>query len=157
MVVQKMQGSRASYIGCPKNDIRAGCPTSSKNCSLNRDVECLSVGTIIAHSFSERSAHGGSLTIAAKEGPEPHRPARRRAGAHAPQDAGNEPGATGRCAWHQLPASAEKRDRHQSHCSGPVAANLPHPAGAGSFLLRGRTKCSSATRLQWKRVIDGRG
>src|SRR5215469_4789622 len=80
MVVQKMQGSRASYIGCPKNDIRAGCPTSSKNCSLNRDVECLSVGTIIAHSFSERSAHGGSLTIAAKEGPEPHRPARRARG-----------------------------------------------------------------------------
>src|SRR5215813_3401255 len=87
----------------------------------------------------------------------PHRPARRRAAAHAPQDAGNEPGATGRCARHHLPASAEKRDRHQSHRSGPVAANLPHPAGAGSFLLRGRTKCSSATRLQWKRVIAGRG
>src|SRR6516225_10411516 len=105
MVVQKMQGSRASYIGCPKNDIRAGCPTSSKNCSLNRDVECLSVGTIFAHSFSKRSAHGGSLTIAAKEGPEPHGPARRQPGAHAPQDAGNEPGATGRCARHHLPAS----------------------------------------------------
>src|SRR5262249_21130594 len=30
----------------------------------------------------------------------PHRPARRRAAAHAPQDAGNEPGATGRCARH---------------------------------------------------------
>src|SRR5262249_24817240 len=43
--------------------------TSSKNCSLNRDVECPSVGTIFAHGFSERSAHGGSLTIAAKEGP----------------------------------------------------------------------------------------
>src|SRR5215813_6877985 len=112
-------------------------------------------GRFLLNSFSE--SHGGPLTIAAKEDPEPHRPARRRAGAHAPQDAGNEPGATGRCAWHHLPASAEKRDRHQSHRSGPVAANLPHPAGAGSFLLRGGTKCSSTTRLQWKRVIDGRG
>src|SRR5262245_18493711 len=42
---------------CPNNHIRAGCPTSSKNCSLNRDVKCLSVGTIFAHGFSERSAH----------------------------------------------------------------------------------------------------
>src|SRR5262249_5307405 len=30
--------------------------TSSKNCLLNRDVECPSVGTIFAHSSSERSA-----------------------------------------------------------------------------------------------------
>src|SRR5262249_31297125 len=29
---------------------------SSKNCSLNRNVGCPSVGTIFAHSFSERSA-----------------------------------------------------------------------------------------------------
>src|SRR6516162_1166537 len=35
-----------------------------------------------------------------------------------------------------------------------IAANLPRPAGAGSFLLRGRAKCGSAARLQW-RVIDG--
>jgi transcriptional regulator with XRE-family HTH domain len=27
-------------------------------------------------------------------------------------------------------------------------------AGAGSFLLRGRAECISATRLPWKRVID---
>src|SRR6516225_4086391 len=46
-------------------------------------------GRFLFNSFSE--SHGGSLTIAAKEGPEPHRPARRRSGAHAPQDAGNEP------------------------------------------------------------------
>ena len=44
----------------------------SKNCSLNRNVECPSVGTIFAYSFSERIRRGGSLTIAAKEGPEPH-------------------------------------------------------------------------------------
>jgi DNA-binding XRE family transcriptional regulator len=71
MVVQKMQGSRASYIGCPKNDIRAGCPTSSKNCSLNRDVECLSVGTIFAHSFSERSAMAAHLQLPRKMAPNP--------------------------------------------------------------------------------------
>jgi DNA-binding transcriptional regulator YiaG len=34
----------------------------------------------------------------------------------------------------------------------PVAANLPHPAGAGSFLLRGRARCSAA-RLPRERVI----
>src|SRR5499427_9774512 len=71
MVVQKMQGSRASYIGCPKNDIRAGCPTSSKNRSLNRDVECPSVGTIFAHSFSERSAMAVRLPLPRKKAPSP--------------------------------------------------------------------------------------
>ena len=71
MVVQKMQGSRASYIGCPKNDIRAGCPTSSKNCSLNRDVECPSVGTIFAHIFSERSAMAAHLQLPRKKAPNP--------------------------------------------------------------------------------------
>src|SRR5215467_14031927 len=71
MVVQKMQGSRASYIGCPKNDIRAGCPTSSKNCSLNRDVECPSVGTIFSHSFSERSAMAAHLQLPRKKAPNP--------------------------------------------------------------------------------------
>src|SRR6516162_5132281 len=71
MAVQKTQGSRASYIGCPKNDIRAGCPTSSKNCSLNRDVECPSVGTIFAHSFSERSAMAAHLQLPRKKAPNP--------------------------------------------------------------------------------------
>src|SRR5499427_3366955 len=71
MVVQKMQGSRASYIGCPKNDIRAGCPTSSKNRSLNRDVECPSVGTIFAHSSSERSAMAVRLPLPRKKAPSP--------------------------------------------------------------------------------------
>src|SRR5215475_14181168 len=71
MVVQKMQGSRASYIGCPKNDIRAGCPTSSKNCSLNRNGECPSVGMIFAHSSSERSAMAVRLQLPRKQAPNP--------------------------------------------------------------------------------------
>src|SRR5215472_4785054 len=104
-------------------------------------------GRFFAHSFSERSAHGGSLTIAAKEGSEPHRPAHRGPGADAPQDAGNEPGATGRGARHHLPASAEKRERHQPHRGQPVAANLPYPSGASSVLFRGRAKCSSTARV----------
>src|SRR5262245_47060773 len=54
-----------------KNDIRAGCPTSSKNCSLNRDVECLSVGTIFALSFSERSAMAAHLQLPRKKAPSP--------------------------------------------------------------------------------------
>jgi transcriptional regulator with XRE-family HTH domain len=46
----------------------------------------------------------------------------------------------------------------------PIAANLPHSSGASSVLLRGhgfdaddrsRAERISATRLQWKRVIDG--
>ena len=41
----------------------------SKNCSLNRDVECPSVGTIFAHSLSERSAM--ALRYAAKKAPNP--------------------------------------------------------------------------------------
>src|SRR5262245_51485162 len=39
---------------------------SSKNCSLNRDVESPSVGTTFAHSFSERSAMALRYTVAAK-------------------------------------------------------------------------------------------
>jgi transcriptional regulator with XRE-family HTH domain len=38
---------------------------------LNRDVECPSVGTIFAHSFSERSAVVLRDTIAAKKAPNP--------------------------------------------------------------------------------------
>src|SRR5262245_12231395 len=64
-----------STNGRPKNAGR--CPKksnsdrpSSKNCSLNRDVECPNDFLLIAvASFS----HDGSLTIASKEGPEPHR------------------------------------------------------------------------------------
>src|SRR5262249_21494289 len=36
---------------------------SSKNCSLNRDVDCPSVRTIFAHSSSERSAMAGRLQL----------------------------------------------------------------------------------------------
>src|SRR6516165_11596724 len=127
----------------------------SKNCSLNRNVECPSVGMILLNSLSERISHGGSLTIAAKEGPEPHRPARRQPDADAPHYARNEPGKAGCRTRSQLPASAEIRERRQPHRGEPVAANLPYPSGASSVLLRGRAERISATRLQWKRVIDG--
>src|SRR5262249_62425828 len=43
----------------------------SKNCSLNRDVECRSVEMIFAHSFSERSAMAPRYTIGRKEAPNP--------------------------------------------------------------------------------------
>src|SRR5262249_10444253 len=112
-------------------------------------------GRFLLNSLSERISHGGSLTIAAKEDPEPHRPARRGPGADAPQGAGNEPGATGRGARHHLPASAEMREGRQPHRGQPVAANLTYPAGASGVLLRGRAKRISATRFQWKRVSDG--
>src|SRR6516162_4883341 len=65
---QKRYSRRRSVLAA-RNLKNSDGQTSSKNCSLNRDVECPSVGTIFAHGFSERSAHGGSLTIAAKEGP----------------------------------------------------------------------------------------
>jgi transcriptional regulator with XRE-family HTH domain len=65
MAVQKNAGR------CPKNDIRAGCPTSSKSCSLNRDVESPSVGTIFAHSFSERSAMAAHLQLPRKKALDP--------------------------------------------------------------------------------------
>src|SRR5215813_5207981 len=103
----------------------------------------------------KESSHGGSLTIAAKEGPGPHRPACRQPGADAPHYACNEPRKAGCRTRPHLPAGAEIRERHQPHRGQPVAANLPYPAGPGSFLLRGRAKCSSAARLQRKRVIDG--
>ena len=45
--------------------------TSSKNCSLNRDVECPSVGTIFAHTFSERSAMAAHLQLPRKKAPNP--------------------------------------------------------------------------------------
>src|SRR5262249_56597481 len=93
-----------------------------------------------------------SRSACVKERPTPNRRAHRTPGADAPQEACNEPDATGQRTRHHLPASAENLDRHQSHRSEPVAANVPHPAGAGSFLLQGRAKCSSAARLPQKRV-----
>src|SRR5262249_53281275 len=45
--------------------------TSSKNCSLNREVECPSVGTIFAHIFSERSAMAAHLQLPRKKAPNP--------------------------------------------------------------------------------------
>src|SRR6516164_5880196 len=112
-------------------------------------------GRFFAHSSSDRVSHGGSLIIAAKEGPEPHRPARRQPVADAPPNACNEPGKAGCRTRPHLPAGAEIRERCQPHRGEPVAANVPYPSGASSVLLRGRAERISATRLQWKRVIDG--
>ena len=53
--------------------------------------------------------------------------------------------------------SAEMRGRRQPRRGQPIAANLTCPSGATSAFLRGRAECISATRLQWRRVIDGRG
>src|SRR6516164_7333608 len=71
------------------------------------------LGRFFAHSSSEQSANGGSLTIAAKEGPETHRQARRQPGADAPHYACNEPGKAGCRTRPHLPAAAEIRERRQ--------------------------------------------
>src|SRR5262252_7825376 len=119
----------------------------SKNCSLNRDVECPSVGTIFAHSFSEPVSHGAPLYHWQEGGPEPYRPARRQPRAHAPPNACNEPGEA-RCRTRpQLPAGTEIREGRQPHRGQPIAATLPYPAGATRVLLRGRAQRISATRL----------
>src|SRR5262249_18729826 len=76
--------------GCPKKS-NSDRP-SSKNCSLNRDVEWPSVGTIFCSYLYRPVSHGASLCICREEGPGPHRPARRQPGADAPYFACNEPG-----------------------------------------------------------------
>src|SRR5215510_8230662 len=155
VVVQKTTFAQAARADA--RDVKNSERTDllSKNCSLNRDVECPSVRTIFAHSSSERSALAVRLQFAAKDGPEPHRPACRQAGVDAPQGACNEPAKAGCRTRPHLPAGAEIRERHHPHRGEPVAANLPYPSGASRVLLRGRAERISATRLQWKRVIDG--
>src|SRR5262249_22953814 len=112
-----------------------GTDLLSKNCSLNRDVECPSVGTIFAHSFSEPVSHGAPLYHWQEGGPEPYRPARRQPRAHAPPNACNEPGEA-RCRTRpQLPAGTEIREGRQPHRGRPIAATLPYPAGATRVLL----------------------
>src|SRR5262245_1416433 len=98
-------------------------------------------------------SHAGSLTIAAKEGPEPHRHSRWPPRAHAPQDACNEPGKAGCRTRPHLPAGAKIREWQKPHRGQPVAANLPYSSGASSVVLRGCAYRISATRLRWKRVI----
>src|SRR6516165_1127246 len=147
VVVQKTTFPQAARAGA--RDVKTSVRTDllSKNCSLNRDVECPSVSTIFAHSSSERSAMAVRLQFAAKDGPEPHRSACRQASADAPQDACNEPAKAGCRTRPHLPAGAEIRERRQPHRGEPVAANVPYPAGAGRVLLRGRAERISATRL----------
>jgi hypothetical protein len=71
VVVQKTTFPQAARAGARdvKNSERKDL--LSKNCSLNRDVECPSVGTIFAHSFSERSAMAVRLQFAPKTAPNP--------------------------------------------------------------------------------------
>jgi transcriptional regulator with XRE-family HTH domain len=73
MAVQKMQVvvQETTFARLPvlaARDLKNSERTDllSKNCSLNRDVECPSVGTIFAHSFSKRSAMAPRYTVAAK-------------------------------------------------------------------------------------------
>src|SRR5215831_2873792 len=75
-----------------------------------------------------------------QEGPKPDRQTRWQPGAHAPLDACNEPGEAGRRTRPYLPAGTEIRERHEPHRGEPAAANLPHFAGTGGVLLRGRTE-----------------
>src|SRR5262249_31618645 len=100
-------------------------------------------------------SHGGLLTIVAKKGPEPHRPARPQPGGDSPPYACNEPRKAGFSTRPHLPAGAEVREGHAPQRGQPSTANRSHPAGASSSLLRGRTEHISATGLR-KRVIDGR-
>jgi transcriptional regulator with XRE-family HTH domain len=76
MAVQKMQVvvQETTFARLPvlaARDLKNSERTDllSKNCSLNRDVECPSVGTIFAHSLSERSAM--ALRYTAKKAPNP--------------------------------------------------------------------------------------
>src|SRR5262245_43357049 len=49
----------------------------------------------------------------------------------------------------------QKNEKGQPHRGEPVAANLSNPSGAGGVFFRGRAERIRATRLQWKRVVDG--
>src|SRR5262249_12215478 len=71
VVVQKTTFPQAARAGV--RDVKNSQRTDllSKNCSLNRDVECPSVGTIFAHSFSEQPAMAPRYTIGRKGGPNP--------------------------------------------------------------------------------------
>src|SRR5215831_2530803 len=71
VVVQKTTFPQAARAGA--RDVKNSERTDllSKNCSLNRDVECPSVGTIFAHSFSEPSAMAPRYTIGRKGAPNP--------------------------------------------------------------------------------------
>src|SRR5262245_29304913 len=112
-------------------------------------------GRFFAHSFSEQSAMAVRLQLPRKKAPNPtdqhvgSRVRMRRLMIAMSQE-------KLRCRTRpHLPAGAEIRERRQPHRGEPVAANVPYLAGASRVLLRGRAERISATRLQWKRVIDG--
>src|SRR5262249_53911407 len=60
---QQTHAGQQGPLGTPPGGL------SSKNCSLNRKVECPSVGTIFAYTFSERTAMALRYAIAAKKVP----------------------------------------------------------------------------------------
>src|SRR5262249_48610485 len=69
--LSKKRHSRRRSVLAARDLKNSDGQTSSKNCSLNRDVECPSVGTIFAHIFSERSAMAAHLQLPRKKAPNP--------------------------------------------------------------------------------------
>src|SRR6516225_12027285 len=116
----------------------------------------------LLNSFIERSAMAPRYTVATKKAPNPidqhvgsRVRMRRMMLAMGQQALGAALGLT----FQQVQKYEKGTNRGQ-----PIAANLPHSSGASSVLLRGhgfdaddrsRAERISATRLQWKRVIDG--
>src|SRR5262245_13981105 len=154
MTVQKTQ------IVVQKNDIHAGNPCwrlevpktrigqtfCPKICSLNRDVECLSIGTIFAYSFSERSAMAVPNPIDQHVGSRVRM--RRKMLSMSQEKLGAELGLS----FQQVQKYVRAANRIGA---SRLQQNVPYPAGASRVLLRGRAERLSATRLQWKRIIDG--
>src|SRR5262249_21217032 len=153
---------------CPKNDIPAGRPCWRSRCQkLGTDrpfVQKLVVESgcrmsqrrddFLLIALATGSAMAVRLSLPRKKAPNPidqHVGSRLRM----PPNACNEPGKAGCRTRPHLPAGAEIRERCQPHRGEPVAANVPYPSGASRVLLRGRAERTSATRVQWKRVIDG--
>jgi transcriptional regulator with XRE-family HTH domain len=110
---------------------------------LNRNVECPSVGTIFAHSFSERSALSLRYTIAAKKAPNPtdkHVGARvrmrRKMLAMSQEQLADALGIT----YQQV----QKNEKGANRIGGqPVAANLPYPQVPVAFFFKGAPNASA--------------
>jgi hypothetical protein len=88
VVVQKTTFAQDALLAA-RNLKNSDGQTSSKNCSLNRDVECPSVGTTFGSS-RERPAMAVRYTIAAKKAPNPtdqHIGSRVRMGRHSAERA----------------------------------------------------------------------
>src|SRR6516225_7037348 len=161
VVVQKTPFPQAARAGA--RDVKnSGRQTFVQKSLVESGFEYPSVRMIFAHSFRERSAMAPRYTVATKKAPNPidqHVGSRvlilRMMLAMGQQALGAALGLT----FQQVQKYEKGTNRGQ-----PIAANLPHSSGASSVLLRGhafdaddrsRAERISATRLQWKRVIDG--